>query len=147
MTTEVLMHLAIYRRQPLAQAVVHCHSPYGTAFAGMNRVPPREVFPEKEVWVGEVALAPYRQSGTPAVAAVVAPLADKHPAILLANHGVVTWGRSLTEAYFRVEMLEGYLQTIAIARQLGHSLRRLRREQLAPLLELKRRLGIVDPRL
>ncbi len=146
-TSEILVHTAIYRRQAQARAVVHCHSPYGTAFAGLDEAPPREIYPEKEVWLGEIARAPYRQSATEELGAVVAPLADRHPVILLANHGVVTWGRSLEEAYWRVEMLEGYLQTVTIARQYGGTLQSLTADQMKPLLELKQRLGIVDPRL
>lgn len=146
-TTEVLVHLAIYQRQPQAQAVVHCHSPYATAFAGMGVLPPADIFPEKEVWLGEIALAPYRQSATSELADVVAPLAEAHPVILLANHGVVAWGDSLEQAYWRIEMLEGYLQTVVIAAQAGQPLKHLTPDDLQPLLALKRKLGIVDPRL
>lgn len=146
-TSEVLMHLAIYKRQPLAQAVVHCHSPYGTAFAGMGTVPPADIFPEKEVWLGAIALAPYRQSGTPELGEVVGPLAEQHYLILLANHGVVAWGKSIEDAYWRIEVLEGYLRTVAIAAQMGRPMNQLTPEQVQPLLELKRKWGLVDPRL
>ncbi len=146
-TSEILLHTAIYGQQPQAQAVVHCHSPYATAFAALAEDPPREIYPEKEVWLGEIVRAPYRRSATPALGEAVGPLAAQHPVILMANHGVVTWGRSLEEAYWRVEMLEGYLQTVTIARQYGGSLRSLTADEMKPLLELKRRMGIVDPRL
>jgi len=146
-TTEILVHLAIMKTQPQARAVVHYHAPHATAWAALGRNPPANIFPEKEVWLGPIVTAPYRLSGTAELAAVVAPLAREHYVILLANHGVITWGETLTEAYDRVEMLESYLQTLAIARATGGRLRRLTRAQMRPLLELKRRLGLVDPRL
>ena len=106
-----------------------------------------DLFPEKEVWLGPIAVAPYRLTGTSELAEVVAPLARQHYVILLANHGIVTWGTSVTDAYYRIEMLEGYLQTIAIAQATGQRLRKLTPAQLRPLLALKKRMGLVDPRL
>lgn len=146
-TSEVRMHLAIYRAQPLAQAVVHCHAPHSCAWAAIRKVPPAKILPEQEVWLGPIALAPYRLPGTDALANVVGPLARHHYVVLLANHGVVAWGNSVHDAYYRIEVLENYLATLTWARLTGFPLRRLTRQQLKPLLDLKRRLGLVDPRL
>ncbi len=53
-TTEILVHLAIMKTQPLAQAVIHCHAPHGTAWAALATAPPADIFPEKEVWLGPI---------------------------------------------------------------------------------------------
>lgn len=146
-TSEIRVHLAVYRAQPRAQAVVHCHSPHGCAWAAVRRVPPVGIFPEVEVWLGPIVLAPYRLSGTDELAEVVAPLVQHHYVVLLANHGVVTWGNSIYDAYYRVEVLENYLEILAWARLSGHRMRQLGKKDLARLLDLKRQLGLVDPRL
>lgn len=78
---------------------------------------------------------------------MVAPLVRHHYVILLANHGVVTWGSSIHDAYYRIEVLENYLETLAWAKLTGYRLQRLRKKDLQPLLALKQRLGLVDPRL
>ena len=75
-TTEILVHLAIMQAQPLAKAVIHCHAPHGTAWAALPQTPPADLFPEKEVWLGPIAVAPYRLTGTSELAEVVAPLAQ-----------------------------------------------------------------------
>jgi len=146
-TSEILMHLAMMRAQPRARAVVHCHAPYGTAFAAMGIAPPREILPEKEVLIGEIAIAPYHRTATPALGEAVARLVDKHNVILLANHGVVSWSETLEDAYFKIEILEGFLHTMLIAKQWGRKPRRLTAAQIQELLELKRGYGIPDPRL
>lgn len=146
-TSEIRLHLAIYRAQPHAQAVVHCHSPHACAWAAVRKIPPAEIYPEVEVWLGPIVMAPYRLSGTKELADMVAPLVRHHYVILLANHGVVTWGSSIHDAYYRIEVLENYLETLAWAKLTGYRLQRLRKKDLQPLLALKQRLGLVDPRL
>src|SRR5450759_4277025 len=78
---------------------------------------------------------------------LVADLVDKHNTILMANHGVVTWGHNNVEdAYFKMEILEAYCRTVLVASQLGRPVNTMTSAQLQDLLKIKQSLGIPDPR-
>jgi L-fuculose-phosphate aldolase len=145
-TSEILMHLQIYKRQPKAVATVHCHPPYSTGFAVAGVEPPTCMVPEFEVF-SSVAIAPYRTPGTPEMGKLVGDLVDKHNTILMANHGVVSWSHNNVEdAYFKMEILEAYCRTILVASQLGVPVKTMSAAQLQDLLKIKQSLGIPDPR-
>jgi L-fuculose-phosphate aldolase len=121
-TSELPMHLAIYRHRPDVQAVVHTHAPHAVAFAITGHPLPRDIYPEVEVLLGEVPLAPYAVSGTDEVPASVTPLITPDTrALLMANHGPVTFGPSLQSAYDRMEVLEAYCRIVAITRSIGEA--------------------------
>ena len=88
-TSELLLHLEIYKTVPQARAVVHCHPPYATAHAIAGVVPQPNLVPEQEVFVGPVAITPYETPGTPEFARTIVPVAKNHNTILLTNHGLV----------------------------------------------------------
>jgi len=146
LTSEILMHLQIMKRQPRAVATCHCHPPYGTGFAMAGVEPPTGMLAEFELF-SSVAIAPYRTPGTPELGKLVADLVDNHNTILMANHGVVSWShQSLEDAYFKMEILEGYCQTLLVASQLGKPVNTLTPAQLLDLLKFKQGQGIPDPR-
>ena len=97
-TSELLLHLEIYKAVPEAKAVVHCHPPHATAYAITGRVPPNLIIPEFEILVGKVAIAPYETPGTQAFAETVLPYVKQHNTMLLANHGIVCWADTVTHA-------------------------------------------------
>ncbi|MGA3034367.1 MAG: class II aldolase/adducin family protein [Terracidiphilus sp.] len=146
-TSEVLLHLEIYKAQPAARSVLHCHPPHATAYAVTGLVPPVHVLPEFEVFVGKVAIAPYETPGTQAFAETVLPYAREYSTILLANHGVVCWADTPTGAEWRAEILETYCWTLMIASQLGAPIARIPEEKVHELLGIKRSMGvpILDP--
>ncbi len=146
-TSEILLHMEIYKTVPEAKAVVHCHPPYATACAITGRVPPNLVLPEFELFVGKVAMAPYETPGTRAFAETVRPFVKQHNTVLLANHGVVCWADTVTHAEWLVEVLEFYCQTLALAAQMGAPIAHLSAEHLSELLAIKKTLGLPDPRI
>jgi L-fuculose-phosphate aldolase len=105
-SSETPMHLAIYRVRPDVGAVVHTHAPAATAFAASDVPLDAPLLPEVLMCLGPVAMVPYARAGTDALPRAMAPYLAHHDAFLLANHGAVTVGRSLEEAYFRTERLE-----------------------------------------
>ena len=146
-TSEILMHLQIMQRQPKAVATCHCHPPHATAFALTGTTPPACLLPEYEIFCA-VAVAPYRTPGSPEMGRLVADLVDRHDTILMANHGVVSWSQnSIEEAYWRMEIVEAYCHTVAIAAQLARPLNNFTPPQMDELLKIKKTLGFVDPRL
>jgi L-fuculose-phosphate aldolase len=145
-TSEILMHLQIMKAQPKAKAVVHCHPPYATGFAVAGVKPPTCMIPEIEVFIGEVPIAPYMTPGTPELGRHIAGLTENHNTILMANHGVVSWSKSVEDAYFKMEIIEAYCRTVLVAAQLGQPLKTFSNEHLQDLLKIKKTLDIPDRR-
>jgi L-fuculose-phosphate aldolase len=146
-TSELLMHLEIYKTVPEAKAVIHCHPPYATAHAVAGVVPKGNLVPEQEVFIGPVAISPYETPGTPEFARTVRPLAKNHNTILLANHGVVCWADTVTHAEWYVEIIDTYCKTILIASQLRPELKEISADKIADLVAIKQRLGMSLPDL
>jgi len=146
-TSEIFLHLEIYKAVPEAKAVVHCHPPHATAYAITGRVPPSGVVPEFDVFVGAVALAPYETPGTQRFAETVSPFVKNYNTVLLGNHGVVCWADTVTHAEWYAEVLETYCWTLTIAStQLGVPVSRIPSAKTQDLLSIKKRLGLPDPR-
>ena len=115
-SSETAMHLRIYRENDAIMAITHAHCPAATSFA-IARIPlDVPVYPESLVITGPVPVAPYATPGTQEVPDSVAPFCRRYFAVLLANHGPVTWGSSLQEAYFRLESLESFAKIYMYAR-------------------------------
>jgi L-fuculose-phosphate aldolase len=146
-TSELLLHLEIYKAVPEAKAVVHCHPPRATAYAITGKVPPNLIVPEFEVFVGKVAVAPYETPGTKKFAETVLPYVRQHNTVLLANHGIVCWADTVTHAEWYAEVLETYCWTLMLAAQMGAPISYISEQQGADLLAIKKELGLPDPRL
>jgi L-fuculose-phosphate aldolase len=146
-TSEILMHLEIYKAAPAAKAVVHCHPPHATAYAITGVVPPTCIIPEFEVLVGKVAVAPYETPGTQKFAETVLPFVKDHNTILLSNHGVVCWADTVTHAEWSTEVVDTYCWTLMLAQQLGAPITNIGPEKAADLLAIKQRMGLPDARI
>jgi L-fuculose-phosphate aldolase len=144
-TSEVLLHLAIYKNRPDVHAVVHCHPPHATAFAVAGEPIPKCVLPEVEVFLGEVPTAVYETPGGQKFAETIVPHLKASNTILLANHGTVTFGPNLENAYFNSEIIDAYCKILILAKQLGR-VNYFNQNQTRELLELKKRLGYDDVR-
>jgi L-fuculose-phosphate aldolase len=118
-TSESRMHVAIYRLRPDAGAVVHAHPPVATGFAVARLPLDACVLPEVILTLGSVPLAPYGAPGTAELGATLEPFLRGHDAILLANHGAVTLGSDLEQAYDRMERLEHTARIFLVAHLLG----------------------------
>jgi L-fuculose-phosphate aldolase len=145
-SSEILLHLTIMKARDDVKSVVHCHPPHATAFAVAREPIPKCVLPEIEVFLGEVAISPYETPGGQSFADTVLPYVKDTETILLANHGTVTYGSDLEDAYFKTEIIDAYCRILILARQIGR-VNYYTDEKAAELLKLKPKLGIPDPRL
>jgi L-fuculose-phosphate aldolase len=118
-SSELGIHLRIYRCRPDVSAVVHAHPPIATGFALAGETLPPDVLPEIVLGIGAVPLVHYETPGTEALADALEPHLVGHDAFLLANHGAVTIGPSLGVAYERMESLEHTARIVLTARLLG----------------------------
>jgi L-fuculose-phosphate aldolase len=144
-TSEILLHLAIYRANPKVGAVVHCHPPHATAFAVAREPIPKCILPEVEVFLGEVPMAEYATPGTQKFAETILPFAKDSNTIILANHGTVSTGPDIEKAYFNSEIVDAYCKILILAKQLGR-INYFTEQQTKELLDIKKRLGYDDPR-
>jgi L-fuculose-phosphate aldolase len=137
-TSEIGMHLAIYRQRQDVEAVIHSHPPIATAFACAGRALDEMFCQEAVMTLGSVPLAEYATTGTDEVAESLIPFISGHEAILLANHGAVTYGQSLFDAFQKMETLEHLAHIRLVSHQLGCA-RMLEGEQAERLLQAKER--------
>jgi 3-dehydro-4-phosphotetronate decarboxylase len=139
-TKEAVLHTTVYRRRAAAGAVVHLHSTHSVAVSCLDGIDPTNALPPITAYfvmrVGALAMAPYFPPGDPALAEAVSSLAGAHHAILLANHGPVVAGSSLSAATDAIEELEETARLFLMLR--NEKVRTLTPEQVA---DLRKRFG------
>ena len=118
-SSEIGMHLAIYRMRPDVGAVVHAHPCTATGFASAGIALDEPLCSEIVMTLGSVPLAPYATTGSTRLSEVLTPFIPDYNAILMANHGVVSYGDDLSQAYLRMEAVEHFAKVVLTARQLG----------------------------
>jgi L-fuculose-phosphate aldolase len=145
-TSEILSHLGIYKTVPAAAAVVHAHPIHATAFAMAGIEPPKCLIPEVEVFVGTIPVAEYKTPGSPQMSEILGKLGPKHQSILMGNHGVICWGTSVEDAYFKMEITDSYCRTLWVAAQLPTKRTTIPPDEIKKLLDLKQKMGLPDER-
>jgi len=123
-TSETQMHLAVYHALPQVGGIVHAHPPYSTGFAQAGKVIDTSSSSEAYCILGDqIPLIPYARPSTPELAALVAAsMRPRQQAYLMANHGVLTWGADLWEAYDILDTLEIFSHTLFVTLTLGGGL-------------------------
>ena len=141
-SSEIKMHIRIYKENSDILGVTHAHPPVCTSFAiaGINLDSP--VYPEAFVNLGKVPCVPYQTPGSQGVPDSVAPYCRDYNAVLLANHGAVSWGRTLTEAFWRLESMEHYAMILMYTGSIIGKANVLTGEQIQELLVIRQKLGI-----
>ena len=140
-TSELLLHLAVYRKRDDVAAVVHCHPAHVVAFCLARRPLPEGLHPEAEIFLGRTVFAPYATPGGHELPdSFIDRLTDETTTILLANHGSVNLGRDLFEAYYRLEILDKHCQQIILTHQIGEP-QPLNDEQVAELRKARQRFS------
>jgi len=143
-SSEMQMHLEVYRQRPDAQAVVHAHPPIATGFAVAGIPLDRAVLAEVITTLGSVPLAEYATPSTQELPEAVRKYVKAHDGMLLANHGALTLGADLFAAYYKMETIEHFAKISLVARLLGGE-RLLSRQEVDRLQGLRGRYGIASP--
>ncbi len=139
-TSEIRLHLEIYKHDPAVKAVVHCHPPHATAFAVAQVDIPTCILPEAEVFLGVVPRAAYETPGGQHFAETIRPFIGKSNTVVLSNHGTVSWGSTLERAYWNTEILDSYCRVLLLAKQVGN-VSRLPEPKVSELLDLRAAFG------
>ena len=141
-SSEIKMHLRVYKENPEVHAVVHAHPPVATSFAIAGIDLDQAVSPEAVVILGTVPVAPYATPGTEEVPESIAPYCKDYNAVLLANHGALTWGKDIIEAYYRMESLEHYALMLMYSGRIINQANELNCRQVSDLIEMRTNMGI-----
>ncbi len=139
-SSELKMHLEVYRVRPDVFAVLHAHPPAATAFAAAGQALDRPVLPEIIIALGDVPLARYGTPSTNEVPKSIRPHIKDHDAVLLENHGVLTLGTDLYKALFKMESIEHFAQISIYARMLGGE-QELSSEEVEKLLQVRKKMN------
>jgi L-fuculose-phosphate aldolase len=143
-SSEMLMHLEVYRQRPDVQAVVHAHPPTATGFAVAGIPLDRAVLAEVLTTLGSIPIAEYATPSTKELPEAVRKYIKAHDGMLLANHGALTVGGDLYGAYFKMETIEHFAKISLVARLLGRE-NLIAREEVMRLQELRGSYGIKAP--
>jgi L-fuculose-phosphate aldolase len=143
-SSELAMHLLVYRMRPDVQAVCHAHPPTATGFAVAGRALDRALLPEVIVGLGQVPLVRYATPGTPELSAAIEPFVPHYNALLLANHGAVTCGPDLLTAFFRMETIE-HSAKIMLAAEMAGEPALLTSREVAKLMAARPRYSAAPP--
>jgi L-fuculose-phosphate aldolase len=143
-SSEMLMHLEVYRQRPDVQAVVHAHPPIATGFAVAGIPLDRAVLAEVLTTLGSIPIAAYATPSTRELPEAVRKYIRAHDGMLLANHGALTVGADLYGAYYKMETIEHFAKISLVARLLGRE-NLLSREEVMRLQDLRGTYGIKAP--
>jgi L-fuculose-phosphate aldolase len=143
-SSELKMHLEVYRNRPDARAVVHAHPPTATGFAVAGIALDRAVLAEVITTLGSIPIAEYATPSTDELPAVVRKYVKAHDGLLLANHGALALAGDVMSAYYRMETIEHFAKISLVARQLGRE-QLLSRDEVERLQGLRGMYGIASP--
>lgn len=143
-STELAMHITCYKNRPDVKAVVHAHPTVAVGFtvAGMSLA--KCVLPEVVCTLGSIPVAPYATPSTDEVSESIAEIVTKHDALVLDHHGALTLGKSIWDAYYKLETLEHHAETMLVAHMLG-GVNPLRSSQVKKLLDIVGVYGLQKP--
>jgi L-fuculose-phosphate aldolase len=144
-STEVQMHLTVYGARPDVKAIVHAHPPTSTGFAAAGVALNKAVLAEVVVTLGCVPLAEYGTPSTKELADSVERLVRMSDGLLLSNHGALTVGTDIFDAYYKMEVIEHFAEVSFVSRMLGGE-RLLPSEEVSRLLSLRSKVyGLEGP--
>lgn len=136
-STEAKLHLIAYQKRADIKSVIHCHPVHATAMATAGLDLTKPLFPEVILSIGPVPLCKYATPSTNKLANSILPYIKYCHALLLENHGAVTFGKNISEAYYRMEKLEHAAHTLIIARLIG-------KEKILSMKNLEELIGLAE---
>ena len=140
-SSEMKMHLRVYKERPDVKAVVHAQPLFATAYAVMDRPLDKPLIPASIILLGSVPVARYGTPSTEEIPDAVSEYLQDYDAMLLENHGALSYGADLLGAYYKMESLEFYAKTIFICEMLGNT-KVLDEEKIEALYEIRREMGL-----
>jgi L-fuculose-phosphate aldolase len=141
-SSEVKMHIRAYQENPEIMGITHAHPPICTSFAIAGIGLDKAIYPEALVNLGTVPCIHYETPGSQGIPDSIAPYCRDYNALLLGNHGALSWGKSLIEAFFRLESMEHYAMVLMYTGNIIGKANVLSCDQVEELLEIRSKMGI-----
>lgn len=141
-SSEYQMHLRVYKENPGIRAVVHAHPQVATSYAIAGEPLDKGLLIEAVVLLGVVPVAPYGTPGTSRVPDSIAPYCRGYNSVLMKNHGVLSWGKDLKEAFFRMDATENYARISMYSETVFKGKGMLSKSQIDELIEIRNSIGI-----
>ncbi len=140
-SSEIKMHMRVYKKRPDVGSVVHAHPTFATAFAIAGIPLTQPIMPEAVISLGCVPIAPYGTPSTTEIPDAVEPYLEHFDQVLLESHGALTWGQDLMTAYYKMESVEFYAELLYKSRQLGGP-KEFDEKNVQKLYEIRRQMGL-----
>ncbi len=140
-SSEIKMHMRVYDERADVNAVVHAHPMYATAFAIAGIPLTQPIMPEAVIFLGSVPIAEYGTPSTHEIPDAISKYLQHYDALLLENHGALTYSDSLLAAYHKMESVEFYAKLLYLTKQLGGP-QELSNTQVEKLYDIRRQFGI-----
>lgn len=140
-SSEIKMHLRVFRERPDVNAVVHAHPPVATAFTVAGIPLDRYILPEAVLTIGDVPTCAYATPSTMEIPDSLMPYIQEHDAFMLKNHGALTVGNTLTRAFFTMEEVEFNAKIMKYAMELGR-IQEISEEKMYELMDLRVKMGL-----
>lgn len=141
-SSEIKMHMRVYAKRPDVGSVVHAHPNYATSFAIAGQPLSVPIMPEAVISLGCVPLAPYGTPSTNEVPDSIEDYLDDFDAVLLENHGALTWSADLLSAYMKMESLEFYAELLFKSKMIGEPTE-FTKQQIADLVKIRQKMGMM----
>ncbi len=140
-SSEIKMHMRVYKKRPDVGAVVHAHPNFATSFAIAGQPLSIPIMPEAVISLGCVPLAPYGTPSTDEIPDSIEDYLDDFDSVLLENHGALTWSFDLLSAYMKMESLEFYAELLYKSKMIGEPTE-FTKEQIEQLVGIRNKMGI-----
>ena len=140
-SSEAKMHLEVYRQRPDIKSIVHAHPPFSTAFAVAGIPLDKFILPEAILTIGAVPITPYGLPSTMEIPDSIRPYIQNTDAVLLANHGALTLGTDVINAYYKMETLEHNAHILFRSMQLGN-VNVMSDKEINRLMDLREKMNI-----
>lgn len=138
-SSEKKMHLAIYKLRPDLKAIIHCHSPFATAFAACRKEFSAPIIAENILYFGKIPVANYAMPSSQELVDNTVKEFTEFDTVLMANHGIVAAGTTLQEAFHKIETAETYAKTFVYSKIIGNQVL-LNEKELSDLADLRKKI-------
>lgn len=136
-SSEKMLHIQYYKERPDVNCIFHVHSPYLTTFAACKKPLDEPLMPENVFYFGQIPLAEYALPGSSKLVEETAKYFKEYNVILMANHGVISAGKNIKDAYLNLELAESYAQVVLQSQILGGA-KRLNKREVEEIISLKK---------
>lgn len=141
-SSELKMHLRVYKEDPLIRCVCHAHPPYCTAASITEEKLDAPILAEAVISLGDVPILPYAELGSFQIPDMIAPYVTTHNGVILSNHGAVTWADDPYGAFYRLESMEFYAKICLMTKPYADERKLLTDEQIKALISMRQKFGI-----